>query len=112
MDENFSPEEKMAVASVLGNLVYADYRQRKGEESCLKACFDELGVDAESFVAIPRNELPTKAYSILKNMTPEKKRAFSLMMTKISRSDSHFGPREQAFVKEILEMCDVPFVHK
>ena len=34
------------------------------------------------------------------------------MMTQISRSDNHFGPRERKFVKEILEMCEIPFVHK
>ena len=31
---------------------------------------------------------------------------------RLSRSDNHFGPRERAFVMEILLMCDVPFVHK
>ena len=45
-------------------------------------------------------------------MSIEKKRTFSLMMTRLSRSDNHFGPRERKFVKEILEMCEVPFVHK
>ena len=102
----------MAVASVLSNLVFADYRQRRGEETCLKDCLDELGVDAEGFVAIPRNELPTKAYATIKQMSEEKKHVFSRMMTQISLSDSHFGPRERAFVREILEMCEVPFVHK
>ena len=112
MDEKFSSEEQMAIASVLSNLVYADYRRRRVEEACLKTCFDELGLAAEGFVAIPRNELPTKAYETLKRMTPEKKHVFSRMMTEISRSDSHFGPRERKFVKEILEMCEIPFVHK
>ena len=112
MEENYSNEEKVAVASVLSNLVYADYRRRQGEEDCLTACFDELGLASDNFVAIPRNELPTKAYKTLKQMTAEKKQYFSRMMTKISRSDRHFGPREQIFVKEILEMCEVPFVHK
>lgn len=102
----------MAVASVLSNLVYADYRRRHGEEDCLKACFDELGLESDGFVAIPRKELPTKAYATLKKMSDEKKHVFSRMMTQISRSDSHFGPREQKFVKEILEMCEIPFVHK
>lgn len=41
-----------------------------------------------------------------------KKRSFSRMMTRLSRADGHFGPSEQAFVNEILIMCDVPFVHK
>ena len=112
MDEKFSQEEQMAVASVLSNLVYADYRRRHGEEDCLKACFDELGLESDGFVAIPRKELPTKAYATLKKMSDEKKHVFSRMLTQISRSDSHFGPREQKFVKEILEMCEIPFVHK
>ena len=34
------------------------------------------------------------------------------MMTRLSRSDAHFGPSERVFVKEILVMCDVPFVHR
>ena len=112
MEEKFSTEEKTAIASVLHNLIYADFRQRRGEETCLKSCMDELGLASQDFVPIPRNELPTKAYETLKSMTAEKKRSFSLMMTKMSRSDSHFGPRERKFVKEILEMCEVPFVHK
>lgn len=112
MDEVFSQEEKMAVGSVLFNLVFADFRQCHGEVDCLKTCFDELGLAVVGFTPIPRNELPTKAYETLKSMSDEKKRAFSLMMTRISRSDSHFGPRERAFVKEILDYCEIPFVHK
>ena len=112
MEENYSNEERIAIASVLSNLVYADYRRRRGEEDCLKACFDELGLGSDSFVLIPRNELPTKAYKTLKQMSDEKKHVFSRMMTQISRSDRHFGPREQKFVKEILEMCEIPVVHK
>lgn len=112
MEENYSNEERIAIASVLSNLVYADYRRRRGEEDCLKACIEELGLAFDGFVAIPRNELPTKAYTVLKQMSEEKKQNFSRMMTQISRSDSHFGPREQKFVKEILEYCEIPFVHK
>ena len=112
MEENYSNEEQVAIISVLHNLVYADFRQRGGEASYLKTCMDKLGVPAEGFVPIPRNELPTKAYTILKQMSADKKQAFSLMMTEMSRSDTHFGPRERKFVKEILEYCEIPFVHK
>ncbi len=112
MDENFSREEQRAVASVLYHLVYADYRWRSGEEDCLRGCLKELGVALEGFEAIPRKELPPKAYGTLKQMSEEKKRVFSRMMTQVSRSDTHFGPREQRFVKEILDYCEIPFVHK
>ena len=112
MEEKYSNEECVAIASVLSNLVYADYRQKQGESECLKSCLDELGFETEGFVPIPRNELPTKAYATLKQMSEQKKQVFSRMMTQISRSDSHFGPRERKFVKEILEMCEIPFVHK
>ena len=112
MEAKFTTEEQIAVANVLFNLVYADFNSRSGEDACLKECLDELGFDAKDFVPIPRNELPPKAYETLKRMDKEKKRTFSRMMTQISRADGHFGAREQAFVKEILEMCEVPFVHK
>ena len=112
MEEKFTDAEKMAVASVLCNLVRADFRTRKGENQCLRDCFSEMGLEVSNFVPIPKNALQMKASETLKAMTEEKKRAFSLMMTRLSRSDGHFGPREQAFVKEILEMCEVPFVHK
>ena len=59
-------------------------------------------LENERFHDIRSNDLWTK----------EKKRIFSRMMTQLSRSDTHFGPRERKFVKEILEMCEVPFVHK
>ena len=112
METRFTDEEKTAVASVLFNLAEADYQTCGGEGECLKACLDELGFEAKGFVPVERNELPKKVYATLKRMTKEKKREFSRMMTKVSRSDGHFGPREQAFVKEILDMCDVPFVHR
>ena len=112
MEEKFTDEEKSAVASVLFNLADADFQSKKGEGECLAACLKEIGFDATGFVPIPRNELPKSTYETLKNMTKEKKRIFSRMMTRLSRSDGHFGPREQAFVKEILIMCDVPFVQK
>lgn len=112
MEEKFTDEEKSAVASVLFNLADADFQSKKGEGECLAACLKELGFDATGFVPIPRNELPKSTYETLKSMTKEKKRTFSRMMTRLSRSDGHFGPREQAFVKEILIMCNVPFVQK
>lgn len=112
MEEKFSSEEQKAIASVLYNLAYADFNNREGEDVCLMECFKELEFDATGFVPIERNQLHVKAYEILKRMTKEKKRTFSRMMTRLSRADGHFGPREQVFVKEILTMCDVPFVHR
>ena len=112
MDEKFTQEEQTAVASVLYNLASADFRTREGEKERLKDLLDELGLDAKSFVPLTKNALQMKAYETLKKMSLEKKRAFSRMMTQIARSDGHFGPREQAFVKEILDYCDVPFVQK
>lgn len=111
-EESFTDIEKNAIANVLYNLAYADFNTHEGEDECLKTCLAELGFDATGFVPIGRNMLQVKAYETLKLMTKEKKRIFSRMMTQISRADGHFGPREQAFVKEILVMCDVPFVHR
>ena len=112
MDEKFTTEEQKAVASVLFNLAAADFQNHKEEKECFESCMKELDFDATGFVPIPKNELPKQAYTTLKRMTKEKKRAFSFMMTRLSRSDEHFGPSERAFVKEILIMCDVPFVHR
>ena len=112
MDEKFTPEEQKSVASVLFNLADADFQSHPAEKECLESCMKELEFDAAGFVPIPKNELPKQAYETLKRMSKEKKRTFSRMMTRLSRSDDHFGPRERAFVKEILVMCDVPFVHR
>ena len=112
MEEKFTQEEKNAIANVLYNLVGADFRTHKGESECLKACLKELEFEDKGFVPIPKNALQMRAYDTIKRMTKEKKRAFSLMMTQLSRADGHFGLSEQAFVKEILVMCDVPFVHR
>ena len=112
MEEKFTQEEKIAVASVLFNLADADFQSHKSEKECLEACLKELEFDTKGFVPIPKNELQKQAYETLKRMEIGKKRTFSRMMTQLSRADDHFGPRERAFVKEILVMCDVPFVHK
>ena len=112
MEEKFTQEEQIAIANVLFNLVHADFNSRLGEGDCLKVCLDEMGFDAQGFVPLPRNELPSQSYETLRRMNKEKKHAFSHMMTRVSRSDGHFGFSEQAFVKEILVMCDIPFVHK
>ncbi len=112
MDEKFTREEQIAIASVLYNLAGADFQTHEGETECLKDCLAEMDFDADGFVPIPKNELQVKAYNTLKQMGKEKKLIFSRMMTKIARSDGHFGFREQAFVNEILMYCNVPFVHK
>ena len=112
MEEKFTQEEKIAVANVLYNLAGADFQTHKGESECLKACLNELEFEDKGFVAIPKNALQMRAYDTIKRMTKEKKRTFSRMMTQLSRADGHFGLSEQAFVKEILLMCNVPFVHK
>lgn len=112
MEEKFTQVERTAIASVLYNLAGADFQTHTGESECLKACLTELQFEETDFVPIPRNELPTKAYETLRGMSKEKKHSFSRMMTQLSRADGHFGLREQSFVKEILLMCDIPFVHK
>ena len=112
MEEKFTQEEKIAVASVLFNLADADFQSHKSERECLEACLKELEFDTKGFAPIPKNELQKQAYETLKRMEIGKKRTFSRMMTQLSRSDNHFGSRERAFVMEILNMCDVPFVHK
>ena len=112
MSESFTETEKTAVANVLYNLAYADFRTHESENECLTACLKELEFDATGFVPLERNQLQVKVYETLKRMPKDKKLVFSRMMTQLSRSDGHFGPCEQAFVKEILIMCDVPFVHK
>ena len=112
MEESFTEIEKTAIANVLYNLVSADFQTHKGEDGCLKTCLNELEFDTKGFVPIERNQLQMQAYETLKRMTKEKKRSFSRMMTQLSRADTHFGPRERRFVKEILEMCEIPFVHR
>lgn len=112
MEDKFSKEEQIAVASVLYNLADADFQNHEAERECLEACMKELEFDTTGFVPVPKNELQKKAYDTLKRMSKEKKRSFSRMMTKLSLSDDHFGARERAFVMEILNMCEVPFVHR
>ena len=112
MEDKFSKEEQTAIANVLYNLAYADFNNHEGEDECLKDCLKELDFDVKGFVPIPRNALQMKAYETIRRMTKGKKLNFSRMMTRLSRADGHFGPSEQAFVKEVLIMCDVPFVHK
>ena len=112
MDEKFTQEEQKAIASVLYNLAAADFRDRKAERECINECLKEMEFDATGFIPISKNELQKQAYETLKRMHKDKKIIFSRMMTRLSRSDDHFGPRERKFVKEILEMCEVPFVHK
>ena len=112
MGEKFTLEEQKAVVSVLYNLANADFCTHEGEDECLRGCLAELEFNQPDFVPIQRNELQKQTYETLKLMSKEKKQVFSRMMTRVSRSDGHFGPREQAFVREILEMCEVPFVHR
>jgi len=112
MEEKFTRKEQEAIVSVLCALSKADFRTRVEEHRALDECMLELGFNDESFQPIPMGQLEGKAYETLKRMSKEKKQVFSGMMTKIARSDGHFGPRERAFVIEILEMCEIPFVHK
>lgn len=112
MEVQFSRDEQEAVAHVLFNLVKADFLSHNDENECLKQCLAELDFDDNDFIPIPQNELQKKVYDTLKNMTKEKKIVFSRMMTQVSRSDGNFGVHERALVIEILEMCDVPFVHR
>ena len=112
MEEQFTETEKMAVANVLFNLADADFQSHKEEKECLEECLIELDFNMKDFSPISKNELPMQTYETLRRMSMEKKRVFSRMMTRLSRSDNHFGARERAFVMEILEMCEVPFVHR
>lgn len=112
MEDLFTREEQEAVAHVLFNLAKADFSNHEMENECVNNCLAELGFDGKDFTPIQRNELQSQVYETIKLMSKDKKRIFSSMMTRVSRSDGNFGSREKALVIEILEMCDVPFVHK
>lgn len=107
----FTEEEKKAVGSVLAVLVGTDYRNHLGENEELAKCYAEIGIDAQTFESLPKERL-NLVYNTIKSMSMDKKRLFSLMMTRLSRADGHFGARERAFVTDILDTCEVPFVHK
>ena len=108
---DFTEEEKKAIGSVLSVLMDTDYRSQYNENEELVKCYSELGIDASTFEPLPKERI-TLVYGTIKAMDMDKKRLFSLMMTRLSRSDGHFGARERAFVTEILDICEVPFVHK
>lgn len=112
MGMNYSRKEQEAIISVLCILLKADYRSRDVETQCLQECMKELGFEDESFEPYPKSQLEAKAYEVLRKMSKSKKRAFSLMITKIARSDGHFGHLERAFAIEILDVCETPFIHR
>ena len=112
MEEKFTRKEQETIASVLLALIKTDYRVLNHESQTLQECLDELGFHDESFQPYSKRELRLKAEEYLKPMSKDKKRVFSRMMTKIARSDGDFGPLERAFAVEILEMCDIPFIHR
>ena len=112
MEESYNRQEQEAIVSVLCALSQADFRTHEEEHQSLRESMKEIGFNDDSFQPYPKAQLESKAYETLKMMSKEKKHAFSRMMTKTARSDGHFSPRERAFVLEILEMCNIPFVHK
>lgn len=111
MENQFTQQEREAIFSVLCALVKADYRTLTDESMQLAGVAKELGIEKD-YQPIPKGQLEGLAYDTLKKMSEEKKRVFSRMMTEIARSDGHFGPSERALVVEILEMCNIPFVHR
>lgn len=112
MEEKFTRKEQESIISVLCILTKTDYRLHDNEHQALRECVEELEFTDESFQPYTKAQLGSNAYETLKRMSKSKKRVFSRMMTKIARSDGHFGPLEQAFVLEILETCEIPFIHR
>lgn len=112
MDVKYTKAQQEVIISVLCALLKADYRTHDAEQQCLQECVKELGFDDDSFEPFPPSQLKLKVLEVLAKMSKEQKKAFSLMMTKIARSDGHFGPLERAFAVEILDLCEIPFVHK
>jgi uncharacterized tellurite resistance protein B-like protein len=112
MEEKFTQSEQEVIVSVLCALTKADYRFHKNEHQALQDCLKDIDFQDDTFQPFPQSQLILKAQEHLKPMSPVKKRVFSRMMTKIARSDGNFGPLERAFVSEILETCEIPFVHK
>lgn len=108
----YSKQEQEAIVSVLYNLAHADYRRHDSENEVYFECLRELGFSDPDFKPYAKDALQSLAYETLKCMSKEKKHDFSLMMTRLSRSDGDFGVLERAMVIEILDMCDIPFVHK
>ena len=111
MKEEFTQQEREAVFSVISALVKSDYRTKDTEHQFLVSLREQLSL-APDYTPIPKQQLESRAYDTLKVMSKDKKREFSKLMTETARSDGHFGPSERAFVLEILEMCNIPFVHK
>ena len=108
----YTRTEQEAIASVLYNLAHIDFREHESENAVYQECLKELDFSDESFVPYPKDELQSRTFPILRQLSKEKKHDFSLMMTKIARSDGEFGVLERKFVTEILDMCNIPFVSR
>ncbi len=109
--DNYSQQEKEAMYSILCILVKTDYRTPEAEQELLARFARELDI-ADDFQPATKRQLRTTGYDMLSKMSKEKKRTFSLMMTETARADGHFGHLEQAFVTEVLDACEMPFIHR
>ncbi|MCR5013337.1 MAG: TerB family tellurite resistance protein [Bacteroidales bacterium] len=109
--ETFTQQEKEMMFSILSILVKTDYRTSEVEVQLLDGFAKELEI-SNDFTPATIRQLRTTGFDMLAKMSKEKKRVFSRMMTETARADGHFGHSEQAFVTEVLDACEMPFIHR
>jgi len=102
----FSLAEKLAIVQSLDAVIYADGTVHAAEIDVMSDLMNRLDFDS-NFIVQARNLPKNEGLSVLKAMTPEKKKSLAAVLDEMANSDGHFHEKEMKLILSIFNAAEI-----
>ena len=102
MIQQFTLNEKLAVVSVLSQIMNADGIIHPKEEEYMDKVYREFGITIED-IELLANMDDIQAYNILNEMSELKREYARSLFVEMAESDGYFHPKESAIIDQVFK---------
>ena len=103
MIQQFTLNEKIAVVSILSQIMYADGIIHPKEEEYMDKVYDELGLTINDIDDITNMD-DIQAYIILNEMTISKREYAHSLFLSMAESDGYVHPKEKEIIDRVFKL--------
>lgn len=101
MIQQFTLNEKIAIVSILSQIMYADGIIHPKEEEYMDKVYEELGLTINDIDSITNMDI-IQAYNILNEMAQKKREYAHSLFVSMAESDGYVHPKEMDVIDKVF----------
>ena len=101
MIQQFTLNEKIAIVSILSQIMYADGIIHPKEDEYMDKVYEELGLTINDIDSITNMDI-IQAYNILNEMAQEKREYAHSLFVSMAESDGYVHPKEMDVIDKVF----------